>query len=551
MSNIVSSHENLKTGSGNWVSPFEKQRASPRSPFTLSLHYQIKSRPKTALAAGFLTQWNVSGGRLDTADRLDIGDWVTLQLTPEAVSSDIPIPAPLRQKQWVRGRVVCEISLDTELQENPRYAYGVAFATTAKSTLRFYSEQSIPWVAHGLFTAGIANVIYLKSGNLYYFWYHPLMNLYSLLISIYILSRFVLSYLYRPPQNVGHLPSISVIIACKNEEGSIGRTIDAIYRSDYPIDRMEVISVNDGSTDGTYLEMERAKERHPGLQVIHFEKNKGKRHGMAAGARLATGEVLIYVDSDSFVQRETLRKIVQGFADPTVGAVCGHALVQNARKNLLTKMQEVRYYIAFRVVKAAESVFSAVSCCSGCLAAYRRSAVMEVLDTWLNQRFLGEEATFGDDRSLTNFMLRRYRVLYDSEAVCTTLVPENYRQFFRQQLRWKKSWIRESLIAGTFMWKRHPLIAFFFYLGLLFPLISPLVAFHSFILPLFGWSSVSLLYIYGATLMAGIYSLCYLSRFRNTLWVYGILFSFFYMFVLVWQTYYAFVTVRRNHWGTR
>jgi hyaluronan synthase len=272
---------------------------------------------------------------------------------------------------------------------------------------------------------------------------------------------------------------------------------------------------------------------------------------MAAGARAARGEVLVYVDSDSFVRRDTISQLVQGFADPVVGAVCGHAQVQNANRNFLTRMQEVRYYVAFRVVKAAESLFGAVACCSGCLAAYRRRYVMPILDAWLNQCFLGTPATFGDDRSLTNFMLRRYRVIYNSKAICSTLVPETFRQFFKQQLRWKKSWVRETFIAGHFMWRRHPAAAFFFYLGGIFPLISPVVAFNALVLPPLSGEAFSLLYVYGATLMSALYGLYYLGRMRSGLWVYGVAFSFFYMFILVWQTYYALLTVRRNHWGTR
>lgn len=515
----------------------------------LSASYRVKHLSNDLSGTAVLTNWSMAGGLLEVDRPLEVGAWIDLELSMGS-ASDIPLPPALRKKRSVHARVVSEVPV-AEAQEQSRFAYGIAFAVGWKMRFRCRLQGTLPWIAHLLFTAGILNVVYLKSFNLYYFWYEPLINLYSLLISFYILSRFVLSSFYRPPRDVGHLPSVTVIIACKNEEDSIGRTLDAVYQSDYPRDQMEVIAVNDGSTDGTHDAMERAKEDHPGLKVIHFAKNLGKRHGMAAGARIATGEILVYVDSDSFVGRETLRKLVQGFADPTVGAVCGHATVQNARKNLLTKMQEVRYFIAFRIVKAAESVFSAVTCCSGCLSAYRRKPVMEVLDTWLNQRFLGTEATFGDDRSLTNFMLRRYRVIYHSEAVCTTLVPENYRQFFRQQLRWKKSWIRESLVAGTFMWKRHPFVAFFFYVGVLFPVVSPLIAFQNLVLPFMGYGSLSILYIYGAMLMAAIYSLCYLSRFRNGLWVYGIFFTFFYMFVLVWQTYYALLTVRRNHWGTR
>jgi hyaluronan synthase len=176
---------------------------------------------------------------------------------------------------------------------------------------------------------------------------------------------------------------------------------------------------------------------------------------------------------------------------------------------------------------------------------------MEILDVWLYQRFLGRQATFGDDRSLTNFMLRRYRVIYHSEAVCSTLVPERYGVFFRQQLRWKKSWSRESLVASGFMWKRHPAAAFFFYLGVAFPIVAPLIVLNAMMLPLVGIGQFSHLYVYGVLLMSMIYSLIYLAHYRNGLWLYGVCFSLLYLLVLVWQTYYAFLTIRRNHWGTR
>jgi hyaluronan synthase len=169
----------------------------------------------------------------------------------------------------------------------------------------------------------------------------------------------------------------------------------------------------------------------------------------------------------------------------------------------------------------------------------------------LSQTFLGNPATFGDDRSLTNEMLRRYRVIYSSEAICRTLVPEHYGQFFRQQLRWKKSWLRECFRAGLFFWRKNPFAAFFFYLSVLFPVVSPLIVANALIVPLTGINQLSLLYVYGVVLTASIYSFCYLAKNRNTMWGHGILFSVLYMTVLVWQTYYALATVRRNHWGTR
>ena len=431
------------------------------------------------------------------------------------------------------------------------YCYGLAVARGFSGWMRYAFERSIPALAVLLFAIVTIHVLYLKSFNLSYFWYGPMANLYSLTISFYILSRFAIGALYRTPSAPGFTPSVSVVVACKNEEASISRTLECIYASDYPQDRLQVVCINDGSTDGTLAEMERTRRRHPDLKIIDFPRNLGKRHGMAAGARAARGEVLVYIDSDSFVRPDTIRYLVQGFADPNVGAVCGHANVHNADENMLTRMQQVRYYVAFCVVKAAESIFSTVACCSGCLAAYRSSYVLEILDDWLNQRFLGTQATFGDDRSLTNYMLRRFRVIYDRRAVCTTIVPETYRTFFKQQLRWKKSWVRETFIGARFMWRRHPLAAGSYYLGAVFPILSPVVAFNALVLPLFGHAQLSLLYVYGASLMALLYSLYYMGKHRDGLWIFGVVFCFFYMFVLVWQTYYALFTVRRNHWGTR
>jgi hyaluronan synthase len=391
----------------------------------------------------------------------------------------------------------------------------------------------------------------LKARNVYFFWEHPLFNLYSLLVAVFVLSRFSIAAFYRPPRSAGDLPRVTVIVAAKDEEESIGKTLDLIYLCDYPRDKLEVIAVDDGSTDRTLEEMEQSRLRNPGMRIVHFPRNRGKRHAMAAGVRDATGEVLVFVDSDTFLRPDALRMLVRGFSDSQVGAVCGHAYVQNARENHLTRMQEVRYYVSFRVLKGAESVFGTVSCCSGCLSAYRRSAVLEVLEPWLHQRFLGAEATFGDDRSLTNFVLRKHRVLYDSEAVCTTIVPSDIRKFFRQQLRWKKSWLRESLILSTFLWRRHPPSAFFFCLQVVISLVSPFCVLTMVLLPLFGVGHFSALYACGVLLVALLYGLFYLIRFRDGMWIHGVLFQFVYSLVLGWQNYYAFLTARRNHWGTR
>src|SRR3712207_5748979 len=100
----------------------------------------------------------------------------------------------------------------------------------------------------------------------------------------------------------------------------------------------------------------------PRVRVIAFDRNRGKRAAMAAGIRATDAEIIAFVDSDSVLEPDALRILVQSFADPKVGAVCGHADVLNTRESWLSRMQAVRYFTAFKVVKAAESIFNAVTC---------------------------------------------------------------------------------------------------------------------------------------------------------------------------------------------
>ena len=204
---------------------------------------------------------------------------------------------------------------------------------------------------------------------------------------------------------------------------------------------------------------EAAAEYPPGaVQCVDLGSNQGKRAAMAAGIRRTTAEVLVFVDSDSVPAPRAIYHLVQPFAEPGVAAVSGLTYVRNAHRNLLTRMQAARYYVSFQLLKTAESMVCAVSCCSGCFAAYRRDEVVAVLEPWEHQTFLGAPCTHGDDRALTNMLLRRgHKARYQALAEAWTDAPEAYGKFFRQQLRWKKSWSREGLLLVTHIWRSRPL----------------------------------------------------------------------------------------------
>jgi hyaluronan synthase len=382
----------------------------------------------------------------------------------------------------------------------------------------------------------------------------PFATGYALLVLLYVASRFGVALLYRPGPDRGFEPNVAVVVPAFNEEAAIEATVDAILALDYPEAKLEVVVIDDGSTDGTGFVISQLARENPRVRAILFPENRGKRAAMAAGIRTTSAEILAFVDSDSVLEPDALHVLVQDFADRDVGAVAGHADVLNEEESFVARMQAVRYFVAFRVFKAAESVFGAVSCCSGCFSAYRREAILPSLGDWENQMFLGRSSTFGDDRSLTNFVLLEWRVVYQARAISRTIVPTTCSAFVRQQARWKRSWTRESLVVARFFWRKHPAAVLPMYASIVLPLLAPFSVLRALLWqPLVTVVDAPLVYLCGLATGALLYGLYFELRARrgDGLWLFGILFGFFYVGVLVWQTYYAICTSRTAKWGTR
>lgn len=482
-----------------------------------------------------------SGGLLVEAPGLPPGE--------RRVRVHFRIPDGVMPESFVHGAVTTTAEVR---HRDANDEIGLAFSESLAARYRRTTWARLRWLAVLLLVGATGAVLLIKYENLYYFWFDVPIFLYSLLVGAYLLTRFLFAACYGDSKPLSELPTVSVIIPVRNEAAHIGRTIRQVMDSDYPRDRLQVIAVDDASTDGSLAAMHAARETYPELVVVGMEKSGGKRHALATGVALATGRVVVFIDSDSFLAPDALRHLMNRFADPAVAAVTGHCEVENIWTNTLTRMQAVRYFVAFRVMKAAESVFDAVTCLSGPLAAYRREVVDEVLGEWLNQTFLGRRATFGDDRSLTNSLLRRgFKVVYEYKAKVTTIVPDDHATFLRQQLRWKRSWFRESLIAAGFMWRQQPLMAVSFYLGFLLPIISPAIVLRALVYVPLVQQQAPLMYVGGIVLMSALMSSTYLLYKRSRLWFYGIGFCFYYMFVLVWQLPWAIWTSWRNEWSTR
>lgn len=351
-------------------------------------------------------------------------------------------------------------------------------------------------------------------------------------------------------------PAMTVIVPAYNEGAMVELAIASVARARYPEGRLEIIAIDDGSTDDTWRYIQRAARRFPGMVVaVRLAQNGGKRAALALGLRRAKGDIAVTVDSDSVIESDALLAIAGPFRDARVGAVAGKVLVHNRREGLIPRMLHVRFVLSFDFLRSAQSMFRTVYCCPGALSAYRMAVVHEVLEDWEKQSFLGTPCTYGEDRAMTNCVLAAgYDTVYQRSAVVRTVVPETYAQLCRMYLRWDRSYIREELRFARIVWKRPlrwRLLAFYesSVTNLRFPigyLSMGLWVVHSIEDP---GSIVRMLL--AIMVVSTVYVLYYLRSERSWDVVFGVLYAYFSFFALTWIFPYAALTLRARGWLTR
>ncbi len=484
---------------------------------------------------------------LQEAERIVLHFEILPGSMPEGYEMTVKIPAKLaRAVRTTEGALLC----------------GMVFEKTLAQYEARRKDSYMLTIASALIFFIVAFIMMMRAESIIYFKFNKWLYLYSIIAAAFLLSRYLFGALYRPvPIDKDYTPGVTIIIPCFNEEEWINRTIMSCVNQDYPCDKLEVIVVDDCSNDHS---VEKIRETIETLEKedSHYEirdrvsyivqpQNKGKRDALCEGAKMAKHDLIVFVDSDSFLDPFAIRNLVQPFQDPRMGGVAGRTDVANTYTNALTKMQSVRYYIAFRVMKAAEAYFDGVTCLSGPLSCYRKEIIIDNMDAWLNQKFLGQKATFGDDRAMTNFVLRHHRTSYQDTAICSTIVPNRHKVFLKQQMRWKRSWLRESIMAARFIWRKEPFMALFFYIGLVVPVAAPVVVLYNLVYVPVTQRIFPTTFLVGLFLMSLIMSMVQLLLRRSTTWLYGMLFCIYYEAVLLWQMPVAWVTFWKSTWGTR
>lgn len=378
---------------------------------------------------------------------------------------------------------------------------------------------------------------------------------------LFLVYNIYLYFQYKPMESVSDelLPTCTVIVPAYNEGNLVFQTLISIAASDFPKHKLQILAIDDGSKDDTWYWMNKAKEKL-GDQITIFQQpsNQGKRHALYRGFNLGTGDIFVTIDSDSIIKNNTLRNLVSPFiTDSTCGAVAGNVRVLNNKNAILPKMLNVSFVMSFEFVRSVESQLGSVLCTPGALAAYRSSAVFKCLPDWITQTFMGRSSDIGEDRAMTNMILKQgKKVLFQRNAVVLTDVPEKYKGLYKMFIRWGRSNVRENIAMAQYVFTNFKseskfgtrllfinqfltiIMTYPFQLFMLFfVLVHPILFLSSTLLGILVFSSFPVLF----------YAKKYSAS--ESLWAYA--YSILYTFGLFWISPYAIATAGRSGWLTR
>jgi len=235
-------------------------------------------------------------------------------------------------------------------------------------------------------------------------------------------------------KNKAYQPPVSILIPAHNEERVIGRILQGMTKLTYPKDKMQVIVIDDASTDNTGEIAEGYATSHNYIEVIHrnqSEGGKGKASALNAGLKQSEGEIVFCFDADYYPQRAIIEKLGTEFTDPKVGAVQGRVTVLNEPQNVVTRLVALERIGGYRVDQQARDGLGLISQFGGTVGGFRRD-LLQSLNGW-------DEFILAEDTDLTfRVYLAGYKIRYVNDAECYEEAVENWWGYWKQRYRWAK-----------------------------------------------------------------------------------------------------------------
>ncbi len=272
-------------------------------------------------------------------------------------------------------------------------------------------------------------------------------------------------------------PTVSVIVPARNEEHTIERCLRALLASDYPADKLEIIVVNDRSTDGTEEVLNRLSATDGRVRALHRRNTldhpnlKGKPGALQHGIDVATGDVLLLTDADCSVDKQWVRTLAQRFDDEAVGMVCGFTVIRT--ETLFDAVQDVEWLYTQTMARAGIRNGIPLGCFGNNMALRRRA--YEAVGGYSAIPFSITE----DLAILQVFTEAGWKVQYicDPSAVVETLPCDSLGEYLRQKHRWVRGGMALGSKAAVFV-----LTGAFYWVGICASILS-------------GWWAVAALFL--------------------------------------------------------
>ena len=245
-------------------------------------------------------------------------------------------------------------------------------------------------------------------------------------------------------------PAITVVIPAYNEEKNIAKTIDSVYASDYPPSKMEVIVVDDGSTDDTLKILENYKDI-----IILKQNHGGKSEALNLGTNHSKSEFILSIDADTVLDSDCIRKLVKPLGDSKIGATTGTSKVKNIT-NIWTIFQNIEYHYNNLIRKSFSSVFKNGIWFFGALACYRKSVLKQI-------GYFKKDTLTEDMDIALEIHKSGSRTIHVHDAFSYTVVPSTLKELYSQRSRWWMG-VLQSLSKNKqlFSHKESPSILFLF-----------------------------------------------------------------------------------------
>jgi cellulose synthase/poly-beta-1,6-N-acetylglucosamine synthase-like glycosyltransferase len=238
-----------------------------------------------------------------------------------------------------------------------------------------------------------------------------------------------------PRKRIKSFPSVSVLIPAYNEEKNIERVVKSILRVDYPKGKLEVIVINDASTDRTRKIAEKLT-RNEKVRLLNNRVNRGKAYSLNRGLKLARHELIACIDADSVVERDILKKMVSRFEDPRVASTTP-ALKVLKPKNFIEKIQFAEYLLNIFLRKSLAFIDS-IHVTPGVFSIYRKTVLKKLGG-------FDEENLTEDMEIALRIHDAGYKIENSLDAISYTICPSTLRSLFKQRLRWYRGALQNTV----------------------------------------------------------------------------------------------------------